>query len=128
MSGLLLDTQALLWLLSDSPRMGAGARSRVAAAGSVRYSAASVWEIEIKRASGKLRIEHDLAAALGASGLAELPVTTAHALAIAAVDLPHRDPFDRLLLTQAEAEGLTFLTADTVLLGLARSDIVDARS
>jgi PIN domain nuclease of toxin-antitoxin system len=128
MSGLLLDTQALLWLLGDSPRMGAAARARIATATSVRYSAASVWEIEIKRASGKLRIERDLAAALGASGLAELPVTAAHALAIGAVELPHRDPFDRLLLTQAGVEGLTFLTADAVLLSLTRSDLLDAGS
>lgn len=128
MNTILLDTQALLWLLSDSPRMGASARARVAVASVVRYSAASIWEIEIKRASGKLRVESDLAGALAASGLAELPVTAAHALAIGAIELPHRDPFDRLLLTQAVAERLTFLTADTVLLGLGHPDILDARS
>lgn len=128
MRGLLLDTQALLWLLGDSPRMGPVARARVAAAAGVRYSAASIWEIEIKRASGKLQIEGDLAAGLAASGLTELPVTAAHALGIGATELPHRDPFDRLLLTQAAAEGLAFLTTDSVLLSLARSDIIDARS
>lgn len=128
MRGLLLDTQALLWLLGDSPRMGPVARAQVAAAAGVRYSAASIWEIEIKRASGKLQIEGDLAAGLAASGLTELPVTAAHALGIGATELPHRDPFDRLLLTQAAAEGLAFLTTDSVLLSLARSDIIDARS
>lgn len=128
MSGLLLDTRALLWLLDDNPRMGPAARARIAAATIVRYSAASLWEIEIKRASGKLQIEGDLAAALAASGLSELPMTAAHALAIGAVDLPHRDPFDRLLLTQAGVEELAFLTADAVLLSLARNDILDARS
>ena len=128
MRGLLLDTQALLWLLGDSPRMGPVARAQVAAAAGVRYSAASIWEIEIKRASGKLQIEGDLAAGLTASGLTELPVTAAHALGIGATELPHRDPFDRLLLTQAAAEGLAFLTTDSVLLSLARSDIIDARS
>lgn len=128
MRGLLLDTQALLWLLGNNPRMGPAARAQVSAAPSVRYSAASIWEIEIKRASGKLQIERDLAAGLAASGLAELPVTAAHALGIGATELPHRDPFDRLLLTQAAAEGLAFLTADSILLSLARSDIIDARS
>lgn len=125
---MLLDTQALLWLLADSPRIGPRARALIASAGSVHYSAASIWEIEIKRALGKLRIDGDLAQSLHDAGLRELSVTATHALATSAVQLPHRDPFDRMLLAQAEAEGLPFLTADGVLLGLGRRDVLDARA
>lgn len=126
MTALLLDTQALLWLLNNSPRMGPSARALIAGASSVHYSAGSIWEIEIKRATGKLRIDGDLSSALTASGLHALPITVAHALAIGEVDLPHRDPFDRLLLTQAHAEGMILLTADTLLLSLGRPDVLPA--
>lgn len=128
MTSLLLDTQALLWLLSDSRRMGPRARALIASATSVHYSAASVWEILIKSTLGKLRIDGDLAASLRAAHLQELPITVDHALAVSTVDLPHRDPFDRLLLTQADAEGMTFLTADAILLGTGCSDVRDARA
>lgn len=127
MTSLLLDTQALLWLLSDSRRMGPRARALIASADGVHCSAASVWEIQIKSALGKLRIDGDLASSLRAAHLKELPVTVDHALAVPAVELPHRDPFDRMLLTQAVTEGMAFLTADAVLLGLGRGGILDAR-
>ena len=121
----LLDTQALLWLLADSPRFGPRARALINSTDRVYYSAASIWEIEIKRALGKLRIDADLAESLQAAGVRELPVTAGHALATSAVELPHRDPFDRMLLAQAEVEGMTFLTADGVLLGLSSRKVVD---
>lgn len=124
---LLLDTSALLWLLSDDDRIGPQARNRVAESTRVYYSAASIWEIEIKRAIGKVVLHADLNAALIDSGLTELPVTARHALAISETELPHRDPFDRLLLTQASVERAELLTSDAILIGLGRSDIVDAR-
>jgi PIN domain nuclease of toxin-antitoxin system len=127
MTSLLLDTQALLWLLGDNPRMGPRSRALIASADGVHYSAASVWEIRIKSALGKLRIDGDLASSLGAARLRELPITVGHALAVPAVELPHRDPFDRMLLTQAVREGMAFLTADAILLGLGRTDVLDAR-
>ncbi|MCA0297274.1 MAG: type II toxin-antitoxin system VapC family toxin [Actinobacteria bacterium] len=126
MTSLLLDTQALLWLLGDSRRMGGRARALIASADGVHYSAASVWEIQIKSALGKLRLDGDLGSSLRSSRLQELPVTAAHALAIPTVTLPHGDPFDRMLLTQANEAGLTFLTADAILLGLGRADVLDA--
>lgn len=127
MTTILLDTQALLWLLDDSPRMGEQARAHVEAATAVHFSAASLWEIEIKRALGKLAISGDLASALAASGLTELPVTGAHVLGISRVELTHRDPFDRMLLSQARAERMAFLTADAALLALDDNTIIDAR-
>jgi PIN domain nuclease of toxin-antitoxin system len=128
MTSLLLDTQAVLWLLDDSPRMGPRARALIASAGDVYYSAASMWEIQIKSLLGKLRIHGDLAASLQAARLRELPISAAHALAISTVNLSHRDPFDRMLLAQAEAERMAFLTADAVLLGLGRTDVLDVRA
>lgn len=127
MSLLLLDTSALLWVLNDDVQMGPGARVLIDGATRVYYSAASIWEIEIKRTLGKVRLGADLGAAVSASGLTELPVTTRHTLAISEVALPHRDPFDRLLLTQAIVEQADLVTSDAILLALGRTDVVDAR-
>ncbi len=128
MTSVLLDTHALLWFLrSSDTHIGPQARACIEKAGTVYYSAASIWEIEIKRGTGKVHLDGSLDTALAAARLTELPVRTRHASAIGEVDLPHRDPFDRLLLTQASVEGLRFLTADTVLLGLGRPDVLDAR-
>ena len=127
MTAILLDTQALLWLLTDHPRMGPRARAHVEAATGVHYSAASLWEIEIKRSLGKLAITGDLTSDLAASGLTELPVSGSHALGSSEIALPHRDPFDRILLSQARTERMHFLTADAVLVGLGAKDIIDAR-
>lgn len=126
MSDLLLDTHVVLWLLDDSPRLGTDARSRIGAAGRVHMSAASAWEISIKRSLGKLVIPEDFEQAVVASGLADLPVTRAHGLATDQAGLPHKDPFDALLVTQARAEGLAFLTADAKILE-AWDRAVDAR-
>lgn len=128
MSSLLLDTSALLWLLSNDDRMGPDARARITTATRVYYSAASVWEIEIKRSTGKVVMNADLGAALTASGLTELPITAQDALASNDTELPHRDPFDRLLLTQATLRRIGLLTSDAILLGLGRNDVLDARA
>ena len=124
--GVLLDTLVLVWLLVDSLRLGAQTRHLMQAADPACYSGASVWELEIKRDLGKIILPADYLQAVAASGLRELPVIGEHAARISAVELPHRDPFDRLLLAQADAEGLSLLTADRALLGLALPNIVDA--
>jgi PIN domain nuclease of toxin-antitoxin system len=126
MSDVLLDSHVVLWLLDDSPRLGAGARRRIHAAGAVYVSAASTWELAIKAALGKLSLPDGFEEAVGAAGLRELPVRHRHTLACAATELPHRDPFDTILVTQARLEGLTLLTADTKILD-AWSDALDAR-
>ena len=126
MSELLLDTHVVLWLLDDSPRLGAGARSRIQSAGRVYMSAASAWEIAIKRSLGKLTMPADFAEAVAASGLHDLPITRAHGLAVDHAALPHRDPFDAMLVGQARSERLTFLTADGAIL-TAWDEAVDAR-
>ena len=127
MSAYLLDTNALYWVMTNDPAMGPATRARLAGASSVYYSAASVWELEIKRLRGKLGNARPFDRIARSTGLLELPVTAEHARAIGQTVVPHHDPFDRLLLTQATVEGLLFVTADRTLLGLGRADVLDAR-
>ena len=75
-------------------------------------SAVSIWELEIKRALGRLRAEDDLAERALASGLEPLPVTLEHAVAAGRLPLHHHDPFDRMLVAQARVEGLVLATRD----------------
>ena len=118
---LLLDTNALLWWLLDSPRLGTAARDAIAAPEtSVAVSAVSAFEIATKRAIGKLEFDADLPTELGRNTFEPLSVTVSHALAAGALPMIHRDPFDRILVAQASLEGRTFVTADT---GLARYGI-----
>ncbi|OBJ73197.1 type II toxin-antitoxin system VapC family toxin [Mycobacterium sp. 1274756.6] len=126
MSGLLLDTHVLLWLLDDSPRLGIAARERISASAAVYVSAASTWELAIKAAIGKIGLPDDFGDAIERSGLRDLPVTRRHTLASDLAALPQRDPFDAVLVAQAAAEGLGLLTADAKLLS-ALPDAIDAR-
>jgi PIN domain nuclease of toxin-antitoxin system len=124
---LLLDSQALLWLLDDSPRLGPGARKAVTSARGVHVSAATVWELTIKSMLGKLTVPADLSERLPGQGLELLSVTAEHAEAIRDFpELLRHDPFDRLIVAQASRAGLQLLTADHVLLGLHRDFIIDA--
>lgn len=124
---LLLDSQALLWLLDDNPRLGPEARATIGSASRVHVSAATVWDLTIKTMLGKLTVPAGLPAILADQGLQLLPVTAEHAEAIRDYpELVRHDPFDRLLVAQADRSGLRLLTADRVLLGLAKDFIVDA--
>jgi len=124
---LLLDSQALLWLLDDNPRLGPQARKAITAAQGVHVSAATVWELTIKSMLGKLTVPDELSKRLPGQGLELLSVTAEHAEAIREFPelLPH-DPFDRLIVAQASCAGLRLLTADHVLLDLRRDFILDA--
>jgi len=102
-----------LWTVTDSPRLSARARDDIVGAEAVCVSAASIWEIAIKAALG--RIEGDVAViarSIEESGFIELPITAAHAARVSELPSHHRDPFDRLLVAQALAEPLVLLTAD----------------
>jgi PIN domain nuclease of toxin-antitoxin system len=124
---LLLDTHVVLWVLDDSPRLGAKAKALITSATRVHASAATVWELTIKAMLGKLTVPGDLARTLPAQGLVLLDITAEDAQAVRAYpELARHDPFDRLLVVQAERADLTFLTADKVLLGLDRAFIRDA--
>ena len=113
---LLLDTHVFLWTITDSKRLKADARERMAAAQAIYVSAASIWEIAIKARLGKIDADaHEVAEAIEASGFRELPIRAKHAAVVATMPLHHTDPFDRLLLAQAFTESLRFLTVDRAL-------------
>ncbi|WP_235215927.1 type II toxin-antitoxin system VapC family toxin [Mycobacterium kyorinense] len=122
----MLDTHVVLWLLDDSPRLGSEARDRITRSAAVYVSAASTWELAIKAAIGKLTLPDDLDDAIDRSALRDLPVTRRHTLASDLTALPHKDPFDAILVAQADVERLTLLTADAKLLN-ALPDAVDAK-
>jgi PIN domain nuclease of toxin-antitoxin system len=109
---LLLDTNVLLWWFADSPRLNEDARELITTSPMVYVSAATTWEIEIKRAIGKLKAPADLEEALFASHFVPLAITVAHSIAAAKLPRHHDDPFDRMLIAQADREGLTLLTSD----------------
>ncbi len=126
---LLLDSQALLWLLDDNPRLGTQARQAITTAQVVHVSAATVWELTIKTMLGKLTVPAELTKRLLEQGLELLSITAAHAEAIREFpELIRHDPFDRLIVAQASCAGLRLLTADHVLLELRRDFILDASS
>jgi PIN domain nuclease of toxin-antitoxin system len=81
----------------------------------VFLSAVSLWEIWLKMSLGKLRLPADFEAKLAAESLEQLPLTAAHAHGVSKLPWHHRDPFDRMLVAQAESERLVFLTADEVM-------------
>jgi len=110
---LLLDTSALLWWLDNSARLGSRARAAIAdASGEVFVSPASAWEISVKRASGKLAVPFDIAEAIELNAFVELPIRIAHAVAAGELVRHHADPFDRVLIAQAQLEGLRLVTSD----------------
>ncbi|WP_028922831.1 type II toxin-antitoxin system VapC family toxin [Pseudonocardia acaciae] len=124
---LLLDSQVVLWVLDDNPRLGADARNTIGSAPGVFVSAATVWELTIKSMLGKLSVPADLAGHLVEQGFAPLNVNAEDAEAIRDFpELARHDPFDRLLVAQAHRAGLSLLTADRVLLKLDRDFVVDA--
>ncbi len=113
MKRLLVDTHVLLWALGGDPNLGDDARQALAdPRNDVFVSAVSIWEIAIKRALGKLKIPSHLATAVEAAGFSELPVTFFHAEQAGSLPRHHGDPFDRMLVAQAQTEGLTLVTAD----------------
>lgn len=112
---LLLDTQVLLWVLASPGRLRPETRRLIIASAEVVFvSPISAWEIEIKRSLGKLRAPDDLDTQLGALRFTELPVQLRHVRALATLPPLHRDPFDRMLVAQALADGLLLVTADRI--------------
>ena len=115
---LLLDTHVFLWWDSASPELGPACRAAIAdPANRVFVSAASVWEIGIKRRAGKLAFGGSAVDAVRRNGFLELPVLGRDAEAAAALDWKHADPFDRLLVAQAQVASLTLATVDRAIRG-----------
>ena len=111
---LLLDTSVLLWMLDGSERLRRPTREMLNDRDSLLFvSVVSLWEIGIKIAAGKLRIDADWVSVLSDWGLyALLPVEVPHALAAPRLPAHHKDPFDRMLIAQALVEELTLVSTD----------------
>jgi PIN domain nuclease of toxin-antitoxin system len=112
----LLDTHLLLWAAGSPQRLPKAALSILKARdNTLLFSAASVWEVVIKTGLGRSDFQVDaqqLRRGLLLHGYEELPITGEHAIAVRALPSLHKDPFDRILLAQAQTEGLTLLTVD----------------
>jgi PIN domain nuclease of toxin-antitoxin system len=114
---LLLDTHAFLWWDSRDIRLPDEHRSAISSArNQVFVSAVTVWEIAIKRATGKLIFGASAAKAIAGHGFTSLPITVEQAEWAGALPQLHRDPFDRLLVAQAQLEGLVLATIDEQIL------------
>lgn len=124
---ILLDTHVFIWAVTDDPRLTLSARRLIEEADSVYVSAASIWEIAIKSSIGKIDADaEEMARAIKGSGFVELSVSTVHAAQVAKLPLlnDHKDPFDRLLVSQSMSEPLVLLSADPQVLaygGLVRA-------
>ena len=116
---LLLDTHLLVWAMGDPERLPTGCAAMLEdPSNNLVFSVASLWELVIKQALGRpdFNLEPSLLRqALLGGGWQELPIEASHALAVSQLPPLHRDPFDRLLLAQAQVEGLLLLTADSQL-------------
>jgi PIN domain nuclease of toxin-antitoxin system len=115
---LLLDTHLLLWGAGQPNRLSAAAQKLIDnPANELLFSAASIWEVAIKRGLGRNDFQADarlLRRGLLDNGYGELPILSDHVVAIESLPSIHKDPFDRLLVAQATVEGITLLTVDTV--------------
>ena len=110
---LLLDTNAFLWWVLDSPRLSRSARDAISAE-DVLVSSVTGFEIATKRKSGKLRFDDDIVLQVTKNGFRALDVTIEHAVAAGDLPLHHRDPFDRMLVAQAHLERLIVVTSDPI--------------
>jgi len=121
----LLDTRAFLWWVLEDPRLSARAQSGIKAQeDDVLVSAVSAWEIAIKSADARLDLPEPAQTyvpdRIAANGFRELDLTVEHAVRVAGLPAIHRDPFDRLLIAQAQVEGIPILTSDPA---IARYDV-----
>ena len=114
----LLDTHALLWWFLDDPSLSARVRRAITAADNeIFVSPVSPWEMAIKNQQGKLHVQDlldRLPQELEEEGFLVLPISIEHALRAGSLPEHHRDPFDRMLIAQAQAEHLPILSNDTI--------------
>jgi PIN domain nuclease of toxin-antitoxin system len=109
---LLLDTHVILWQLSAERDVGSAAREAIRSAQSLHVSAVSFAEIGVKASVGKLEVPADLLDHILRAGVRVLALSPEHGLAVARLPMHHRDPFDRLLVAQAQSHDLAIVTAD----------------
>jgi len=109
---LLLDTHIVLWWLTDDPTLSDDIKAELDHEPDVYISPATVWEVTIKQAIGRLKEPADLPERIRDSGFRELHITAEHAITAGRLPLIHPDPFDRMLIAQAICEELTLVTRD----------------
>ena len=110
---LLLDTHIFLWWLADDPALSAKAREVIGNGNNMIYiSAASVWEISVKKSLGKLEAPENIETIVEQERFQKLPITLGHGEAAGQLPAHHRDPFDRILIAQARCEDLILVTVD----------------
>ena len=113
MKRILLDTHALIWWLDGDNKLGLNAIEQISnPENDIYVSAATVWEMSIKQQMGKLVAPEDIESKVEQAGFSPLPITLFHGQQAGKLPLHHKDPFDRMLIAQAQAEGLQILTKD----------------
>jgi PIN domain nuclease of toxin-antitoxin system len=113
MMKLLLDTHILLWWLTQDRKLSQTETTIITDPDNLIFvSAATAWEIAVKKMIGKLEAPDDLPAALAANNFLELPIAIEHSQKLYHLPLHHHDPFDRIMVAQAMSEGLTLMTRD----------------
>lgn len=121
----LLDTHLIYWWMTADARLGKTTQ-RIIAKSEIVVSAASVWEMTLKNAKGKLPLpQGSLTEQLEAQGFALLPILPRHIEAVRSLTCTHADPFDRLLIAQAYDERLTLLTRDAAILALGLDGVAE---
>lgn len=110
---LLLDTHTLIWWLTNNPTLAAQAKKAIADPDNLVFvSAASAWEIAIKKSLGKLQAPDDLAAQIKAKNFIPLAISIEHAVMVEQLPIHHQDPFDRILIAEGMYEQLVIVTRD----------------
>ena len=113
MKRILLDTHALIWWLDGDNKLGLNAIEQISnPENDIYVSAATVWEMSIKQQMGKLVAPEDIESKVEQAGFSALPITLFHGQQAGKLPLHHKDPFDRMLIAQAQAEGLQIITQD----------------
>ena len=113
---LLLDSHVLIWAVGDDPALDSSVRLLITnSENDVFVSAASIWELAIKRAAGRLRLPETFLETVKATRFEMLAVRAEHAWTVGSLPPHHRDPFDRLLVAQAQLEQLTIVTRDPLI-------------
>lgn len=109
----LLDTHVFIWAMEEDKYLSQGIRDKLIDPGNkIFVSTATVWEIVIKRSLKKLKANFDIASSIEEAGLDLLSIELPHVLGVGTLPLYHKDPFDRLLISQTKVENLTLMTAD----------------
>lgn len=114
---ILVDTQAFIWFCENNPRLPSSVKTFMERTNSLVVSMASFWEITIKTSLGKLTVYENIADAMDKAllkGFKILPIECSHLITLSALELIHRDPFDRIIIAQSIAENMSLVSSDDI--------------